>query len=287
MTAVNDTVHTVPTDVGSLRVRVTGRGPVAVLWHSLFVDSRSWYRVEAALASQRTLVLIDGPSHGGSQPARQLFTLENCAAAAGQILGQLGVTGPADWVGSAWGGHVGMVLAAGQPQRIRSLVTLASPVHALAARERLRIVPLVGLYRLLGPVRFLRAAVADALLTPAVRAGLPGAAELVTDTLRHADRRGFYLTMRSAMLGRPDLSGLLSRITAPTMLVTGGDDPMWTAASASAAAGCLAHGQAVTIPGSRHMPALEAPDELTSLITRFWAAAGSDVTPPPPRAEGS
>jgi pimeloyl-ACP methyl ester carboxylesterase len=284
MTAVNDTVYTVPTDVGSLRVRVTGRGPVAVFWHSLFVDSRSWYRVEAALASQRTLVLIDGPSHGDSQPARRLFSLQDCAASADQILGQLGVTEPADWVGSAWGGHVGMVLAADQPERIRSLVAIASPVHALAARERLRIVPLVGLYRLLGPVRFLRAAVADALLTPAVRADLPAAAELVTDTLRHADRRGFYLTMRSAMLGRPDLSGLLSCITAPTMLVAGGDDPMWTAASASAAARHLAHGRAVTIPGSRHLPALEAPDEFTSLITRFWAATGSDATP---RAEGS
>jgi pimeloyl-ACP methyl ester carboxylesterase len=279
MTAVNDTVHAVPTDVGSLRVRVTGRGPVAVLWHSLFVDSRSWYRVETALAGQRTLVLIDGPSHGGSQPARQLFTLEDCAAAAGEILGQLGVTAPVDWVGSAWGGHVGMVFAAGQPQRIRSLAAIGSPVHALAARERLRIVPLVGLYRLLGPVRFIRAAVADGLLTPTVRADLPGAAELVTDVLRQADRKGFYLTMRSAMLGRPDLSGLLSRIAAPTMLIAGGDDPMWTAASASAAAGRLAHGRAAAIPGSRHLPALEAPDEFTSLITRFWAETGSDATP--------
>src|SRR5450432_2839493 len=119
-----------------------------------------------------------------------------------------------------------MVLAAGQPQRIRSLVTLASPVHALAARERLRIVPLVGLYRLLGPVRFIRAAVADGLLTPTVRADLPGAAELVTDVLRQADRKGFYLTMRSALLGRPALGGLLSRRAAPPMLIAGRYPPM-------------------------------------------------------------
>ena len=54
---------------------------------------------------------------------------------------------------------------------------------------------------------------------------------------------------------------------------------MWTAASASAAAGRLAHGRAAAIPGSRHLPALEAPGEFTSLITRFWAETGSDATP--------
>ncbi len=280
MTTPNEAIHAMPTRIGILRVRVTGSGPAAVLWHSLFVDSRSWYRVEKALAGQRTLVLIDGPSHGGSQPARQLFTLADCAAAAGEILDQLGVTGPADWVGSAWGGHVGMVLAAGQPERIRSLVALASPVHALTAAERRRIVPLVGLYRVLGPARFLRAAVADALLTPAVRADVPETAELVSDTLRQADRKGFLMTMRSVMLGRPDLSSLLPRIAAPTLLVAGGDDPMWTAASASAAAALLPHGQAVTVPGTRHMPALEAPDEVTGLITQFWVSTSSDAKLP-------
>ncbi len=166
MITVNEHIHALPTSFGALHVRVVGHGPVAVLWHSLFVDSRSWYRVEPALARQRTLVLLDGPSHGGSQPASRRFTLTDCAAAAGEVLDQLDVTTPVDWVGSAWGGHVGMVFAADQPRRTRSLVTLASPVHALTLAERRRIVPLVGLYRVVGPIRFLRAAVVDALLPP-------------------------------------------------------------------------------------------------------------------------
>jgi pimeloyl-ACP methyl ester carboxylesterase len=113
-----------------------------------FVDSRSWYRAEPALAAQRTLVLVDGPSHGGSQPAQQRFALDDCAVAAGEILDQLGMTAPVDWVGSAWGGHVGWVLAASQPGRIRALVTMASPVSALTTAERRRIGPLVVLYGL-------------------------------------------------------------------------------------------------------------------------------------------
>ena len=41
-----DERHRIPTRVGSLAVRVVGEGPPAVLWHSLFVDDRSWDRVD-------------------------------------------------------------------------------------------------------------------------------------------------------------------------------------------------------------------------------------------------
>lgn len=34
----------VATQVGQLHVESIGTGPTAVLWHSLFVDSRSWHR---------------------------------------------------------------------------------------------------------------------------------------------------------------------------------------------------------------------------------------------------
>ncbi len=105
----------ISTCVGRLHVRVVGAGPGAVLWHSLFVDSLSWQGVEPALARLRTLVLIDGPSHGGSEPAQHEFSLEDCARAAVEVLVELGIDEPVDWVGNAWGGHVGIVLAASEP----------------------------------------------------------------------------------------------------------------------------------------------------------------------------
>ena len=57
----------IETELGPLAARVIpGPSPVAVLWHSMFTDSRSWGRVTGELSQKRTLVLIDGWSFGDS-----------------------------------------------------------------------------------------------------------------------------------------------------------------------------------------------------------------------------
>ena len=58
--------YKIETAVGVLTVQVTGNGTPAVLWHSLFVDNRSWDRVVPALARQRRLILISGPGTAGA-----------------------------------------------------------------------------------------------------------------------------------------------------------------------------------------------------------------------------
>lgn len=62
------TITSVRTALGTVTVDVEGQGPPALLWHSLFVDSAMWSRIRTELARERTLVLIDGPGHGGSGP---------------------------------------------------------------------------------------------------------------------------------------------------------------------------------------------------------------------------
>ena len=76
--------HRIPTRVGSLAVRVRGEGPPAVLWHSLFVDDRSWRRVEEGLAGDRRLLIISGPGHGASTDPGHRYSLDDCAVAAAE-----------------------------------------------------------------------------------------------------------------------------------------------------------------------------------------------------------
>jgi pimeloyl-ACP methyl ester carboxylesterase len=141
--------HFVDTAVGRLKVTTAGAGAPAVLWHSLFADERSWGRVAAELAQDRRLVLITGPGHGESGDPGRRYNLLQCALAGTQVLDALGVADPVDWVGNAWGGHVGVRFATEYPSRIRSLVALGTPVQALAPADRVQTRFLILVHRLL------------------------------------------------------------------------------------------------------------------------------------------
>lgn len=263
----------VSTRLGSLRVTSVGSGPPTVLWHSLFVDSMSWDRLIPLIADRR-LLIIDGPSHGRSEPASRLFTLQECAGAASDVLDLFDVQGPVDWVGNAWGGHVGMVFAAAHPARFRSLITIGTPVNALGAAERLRLTALVALYRLIGPADPLVKMVCDALLGRGMASKDPEAYATVADALRYADRKGMYRAMRSAMLRRPDLTAKLPQLTMPTLLIAASDDPLWTPVAAAEAARLLPRGHSAAVSGGGHLPVLLSAPAVADLVTSFWQQAG-------------
>jgi pimeloyl-ACP methyl ester carboxylesterase len=266
-----EAVTRVPTRLGDLRVEVCGAGPPAVLWHSLFVDSTTWERVRGPLSAVRRLIIIDGPSHGGSAAASRIFTLDDCAGAALDVLDHLGVSAPVDWVGNAWGGSVGILVAAAFPDRCRSLVTIGTPVHPLTRQERIKYTLLVGLYRLTGPIGPLITAVSDALLGSHSAVRKPADARLIGDAVRRATRKGLYLAMRSVMLNRRDLTPELGAVTVPTLVVAGADDAMWTSDQARAAASLPSRGTCGVVPGGGHVaPLLEGAVALTEALTAFW-----------------
>jgi pimeloyl-ACP methyl ester carboxylesterase len=262
----------IQTEVGALAVRVRGEGRPAVLWHSLFMDERSWERVEPEVAADHQLVLITGPGHGSSSDPGRRYTMAECAAAAATVLDSLGIVEPVDWVGNAWGGHVGIIFAATRPARCRTLVTLGTPAQAYTARERLETALLLVLYRLLGPVRMIRNGVVDTLLSPRTRAADPAAVTMVRNCLEHADRAKLGNAVVSISLRRPDLLPFLPRVSAPTLFITGTDHSGWTPEQATTVADLLPDGSVAVVPDTAYLTPLEAPTETVRLLRQFWAA---------------
>lgn len=269
----------VPTALGGIAVRCAGpeTGPTAVLWPSLFVDARSWHRVEERLARRRRLVIVSGPGHGPSEDPGHRYSMEDCAGVAGEILDALDVTGPVDWVGNAWGGHVGIVFASTWPARCRSVVAMGAPVRALNRQERARTYLLLAGYRLFGAAAFIRSGVADVLLSPRTRSADPEAVRLVEDCLTAFDRRALVNAVVSISLHREDLTSMLRRLAVPTLFVTGREHGGWTPEEMSAAAALVSHASTAVVDDAAYLVPLEAPDETVRLVERFWAeqAAGS------------
>ncbi|QJY50621.1 alpha/beta fold hydrolase [Pseudonocardia broussonetiae] len=248
----------------------------------MLVDSRQWSRVTGRLAEHRTLVLVDGPGHGRSGPPPRGTGLADCATAASQVLAALGL-GAVDWVGNAWGGHVGLVLAARHPHLCRTLTAAAAPPAPLPPAQRRRIGTLVAAYRVLGAARPLRSAVAASLLSPATAADDPEALDLVTSAFAAAPRTGMHRVMTEMMLRRPDLTDEVSRIAAPTLLVAGAADPIWSPPRAAAAAARMPRATAAGVAGAGHLPPLEAPDAFGDLVLELWGVS-APAAPAPARA---
>jgi len=272
----------VTTELGRLRVTVTGAGPPVVLWHSLFIDSRSWGPLVDELARSRTVYAIDGPSHGGSDAVHRDFTFQECVAAAEVALDRLALTEPVDWVGNAWGGHVGIRLASRQRPRVRTLTTIGTPVAAFTLREKwTKALPLIQLYRVVGPNGFILSQLSDSLLGAEAVTAQPDRAATVMESFRTADRGGMLHAMRSMMLKRTGIEGLLSHIVVPTLALSVRDDAMgWHTDEARRTCAVIPDCRVEEVAGGGHVaPLLIDHRRIVDLVTEFWAAEAG-------RAEG-
>jgi pimeloyl-ACP methyl ester carboxylesterase len=266
----------VPTGLGRLHVARTGAGPPVMLWHSLFVDSRSWGPLVSILARTRTVYAIDGPSHGRSDPVTRDFTIEECVVAAEQVLDCLGLSAPVDWVGNAWGGHVGIRLAAKANPRVRTLTTIGTPVRGFTIAEKwTKGWPLVWLYRLAGANGIVTGQLSDALLgSEAVRAA-PELAATVLASFAEAARDGMVHAVRSMMMHRNGIAELLGDVAVPTLVMSARDDAMgWRPEEARRTCAAIADCRVEVVAGGGHVaPLLIDGDRIAALLEAFWAAA--------------
>ncbi|MHC3470262.1 alpha/beta fold hydrolase [Streptomyces sp. 7R007] len=254
-------------------VEAAGSGPPVLLWHSMLVDRLQWQRLTDALGAERTLVLVDGPGHGRSGTPPAGYTLEDCADAAAEVLTALGLDA-VDWLGSAWGGHVGLVFAARHPRRCVSVVTIATPVAPLPAAERLQTRVLAAVYGRFGPLKPLADGVADALLSRRSKRTDPEGRRIVRDAFVRAGRVGMHRSMHAMMLRRPDITGLLPAIAAPVLVIAGGADRMWPPEAAARSAADIPRGSSAVVDGAHRLPALERPEAVLTHVRAFWARIG-------------
>lgn len=274
MSTQHSEVSVVETVLGPLSVTRTGSGQPAFLWHSMFLDSETFAPVTEKLGRHRELFLVDGPGHGNSPGPREIYDLHDCAVAAVQLLDAFRIDTPVDWLGNAWGGHVGILLAEEWPSRLRTLTMIGTPAYPLPKGQRLKTALLVGLFRIIGPSR-LSGLVVDALVgsdgEPNSRAA---AEEAVRDSFRRGDKQGKYWAMRSLMLRRPDLSAVFERVQTPTLLIAGRHDAMYDLEKAEQLAAAMPHAALMPVAGGGHAaPLYVAADEVSQAVLEFWDTA--------------
>lgn len=256
----------VPTVLGRVRIEVSGDGAPILFWPSLLMTGSLWRAQVEHFAATHTVVAIDPPGHGRSEPLGAGFSFGDCARTVEQILDELGFES-AHFVGNSWGGMIGATFAATLPDRARSCVLMNCTASPAGRRQRLE----YGLLRRAAVLRgglkppLTRAAI-DAFLGPTSKRSRPAAVEHVRRAALDADIHSVRWAVRSVVPERPDQRPLLGRIAAPTLVIAGEEDATFPVAETRAMADGIPGARFTSLEGAAHLVALEVPERVNALI---------------------
>jgi pimeloyl-ACP methyl ester carboxylesterase len=223
-------------------------------------------------------------------PVHAAYTLDDMADDAAGVLDALGIA-RAHVVGASMGGMIAQVLAARRPERVATLTSIMSssgnpsPRVALGSSRALRV--LLRRPRRLDNVE----SITEHLMHVFGIIGSPGfraephamRVHMVRVAERGYDAAGAERQLL-AILASGDRRTLLERITAPTLVIHGADDPLVPVAAGIDTARHIQGAQLKIIPGMGHdfAPSLQPmiADSIAALIRRVPVLPETDVDRP-------
>jgi 3-oxoadipate enol-lactonase len=238
----------------------SGEGLPIVLLHGLALDKSIWSPVVAAYSTQARFITPDLRGHGETPVGQADGTLSQVADDLLALLDALGLP-KVCLLGHSMGGYIALNFAARYPQRLASLVLLASKIRADAPekqKERLDDAQKV----LHGGVPVFAAALAGRLSRD------PFLADQLRTRMQGNNPAGLS-NILVAIANRPDQQALLPELEVPVLAIAGAEDQISAPAFALEAADLAARGHKLVIPGVGHMPMLENPLAFGAALLSF------------------
>lgn len=240
--------------------------PPLLLLNSLGTTLEMWGPQIPALTGQFRVIRCDTRGHGLSPVPPAPYSVEDLAGDALALLDRLGIE-RAHVVGLSLGGMVAMNLAARAPERVDRLALLCTSA-------------------LLGPpetwdqrVAAVRAggtaAVADAVVARWLHQGRldsdPTTVAYVRDLVASTPAEGYVgaaLAVRDS-----DRRADLARITAPTLVIAGAEDPSTPPEHLHRIAEGIAGSRLVEIPACAHLATIDQPEAVTAALLEHFGTA--------------
>jgi len=257
----------------TFQVAIDGSGPPLLLLHGFTGNGQTWQPLVPALASQRTLVIVDLIGHGGSEAPRDpsRYAIERCVSDLIQLLDHLGMT-RVDLCGYSMGGRIGLLLTVNAPERVgRQILIGSSPGIADPVERAARLASDEALAERIereGLEWFVDYWAAQPIFASQQR--LPVAARAAQRAQRLAgSAHGYANALRGMSAGRqPSLWESLPLIATPTLLITGELDTKYCAIAERMVAQ-IPRSRHVIVPEAGHAVHLEQPQTVAALIGEF------------------
>lgn len=238
-------------------------GPVLVLSHSLGSSGMLWERQLSELGDRFHLLRYDHRGHGRSDCPDGEWTMEDFGRDLQRLLDQLGLE-RVHFCGVSLGGMVGLWLAQEEPGRLDRLVvanTSAFMENPSLLRERIRHVSESGMESIVEDVL-------DRWFTSGFHRSDSDAVAAFRRQLRETSVDSYRKT--SEAICDLDIREGLSRISTPTLVITGVEDratpPSWGEAIADSVPGA----EVCSLPAA-HLSNVEAAEEFNEALLQFFA----------------
>jgi imidazolonepropionase-like amidohydrolase/pimeloyl-ACP methyl ester carboxylesterase len=245
-----------------------------VLLHGFGESTYTFRNVAPALAERYRVIAIDLNGFGYTDRPRDpaSYTLDGQQRLVLAVLDRLGVD-RAHFLGHSYGGGLTLWIAAHHPERVRSMVLVATTLPRYSTDQRTRLAnlrPFSFLYlrTVVLRERFVRESLEaayedDSLVTPEV-------VRAVLDRLRVAGVDDAYHGLL-AERGEPPAIVDLGAIEKPALVVWGREDRRTSVRNGERFAAALPWARLVVIDGSGHVPMEEKPRELLAAVLPFLA----------------
>lgn len=241
-----------------------GSGPWLILAHSLATHRGLWQPQIAALRGRFRLLSFDMRGHGASTAPEGAYSFEQLAADVIGLMDALAID-KARYIGLSIGGMVGQFLGLLAPQRFERLVLAGTTSQIPAAGaalwdERIATVMGQGMEVMVAPTL-------ERWFTPPFRAARPELMAQVGDMIRATPLAGYVGCGRA--LQTFDMTGRLSRITTPTLVLAGVEDTGTPVAASRLVAESIPGARFELIPAASHLACLEQPEAFNCQLLGF------------------
>lgn len=254
------------------RYRIHGSGKPLVLIHGVGLTLEHWLRLVPLLSRRRTLIIYDAAGHGQSERPNGPL---NMGAFVDQLKGMVDHLGleQFDLLGYSMGALIAEGFVLRHPGRVARLILL-SGVYDRTDQERATVLERVAQSRKDGYDAYVASlgAAMDRYLTPAFRAAHPEVGDELIGYLKNNNVEDFADAYEFFGTADAELARDVHRIVCPTLVITGEDDQRSTALMSRMLAARIPNAEVEIMLGQRHMPTLEAPQQLADSVQRFLDA---------------
>ena len=249
-----------------------GAGRPILLIHGFTNYGLAWAPQLAALVySGYRVILPDLHGHGASSPATALCTVSDLAADMVGLLDHLGAW-PAVLCGLSLGGMVAMQTAIDRPNHVAGIIIANSRSSFTGPEDMAMVDAWIDLFlQESGPLRRLRATW-PTLVSDEFRESAHGRAAFDAWARVLAPIQGSSLCHVSRGMTQFDLRRRLATIGAPTLVISGERDCLFSPDQSREISGQIAGSRCSVISGAGHLSNLDSPDQFNRLLIDFLAA---------------